>query len=104
MARSGHYGVYCLDAQNLDARPSKPSPKWFLNTLQSALNINLNQTAKTTVEAIASIVSHLNHPVILLDNYELLAPLDNWFRQEFLPQLPAQTLIVLASRHSPALA
>jgi GTPase SAR1 family protein len=42
--------------------------------------------------------------VLLLDTYELMAPLDDWLRDEFLPQLPDQTLVILAGRHPPSTA
>jgi hypothetical protein len=40
--------------------------------------------------------------VLLLDTYELMAPLDDWLRDEFLPHLPEQTLVVLAGRYPPS--
>ncbi len=40
--------------------------------------------------------------LLLLDSYELLAPLDDWLREEFLPGLPAGTLVVIGSRQPPA--
>jgi hypothetical protein len=40
--------------------------------------------------------------VVLVDTYELLADLDDWFRRDLLPRLPADTLVVLAGRHPPA--
>jgi hypothetical protein len=40
--------------------------------------------------------------VLLIDTYETLAPLDEWLREVFLPQLPETTLIVMAGRHSPS--
>ena len=42
--------------------------------------------------------------VLLVDTYELLAPLDNWLRQALLPLLPAQTLVVIAGRDESAAA
>jgi hypothetical protein len=42
--------------------------------------------------------------VILIDTYELLAPLDGWLRESFLPQLPSNVLVVLAGRNRPDLA
>ena len=39
--------------------------------------------------------------VLLLDTAELLAPVEDWLREQFLPSLPAGTLIVLATRHAP---
>lgn len=42
--------------------------------------------------------------VLFVDTYELIAPLDNWLRQHFFPQLPPHVLIVLAGRQPPAAA
>lgn len=39
--------------------------------------------------------------VLLVDAYELLAPLDEWLRTWLLPRLPAGTLTVLAGRRPP---
>jgi hypothetical protein len=42
--------------------------------------------------------------VLLVDTYELLAPLDEWLRETLLPQLPAGSLVVIAGRHEPGTA
>ncbi|WP_033344043.1 ATP-binding protein [Catenuloplanes japonicus] len=42
-----------------------------------------------------------DRPVLLIDTYELLAPVDDWVREQYLPSLPADTLVVLAGRHAP---
>lgn len=42
--------------------------------------------------------------VLLVDGYELLSPLDRWFRTEFLPTRPAGALTVVAGREAPAAA
>jgi len=39
--------------------------------------------------------------VIMFDAAERLQPADSWLREEFLPALPAETLVVIASRRSP---
>jgi hypothetical protein len=41
-------------------------------------------------------------PVLLIDGYELLAPLDGWFRGEIIPARPAGSVTVLAGRAAPA--
>jgi hypothetical protein len=73
--------VIYLDARNFD-----PTPDAFREYLNSH---------RSPVEALAE---HPGRQVVLLDTYELLAPLDNWLREVFLPQLPEQVLVVLASR------
>ncbi|HYB47055.1 MAG TPA: ATP-binding protein [Streptosporangiaceae bacterium] len=40
--------------------------------------------------------------LLVVDSYELLAPLDEWLREELLPGLPAGVLVVIASRQLPA--
>ena len=42
--------------------------------------------------------------VLPVDGYELLAPLDGWFRTQFLPARPAGALTVVAGREAPAAA
>ncbi|MCA2216967.1 ATP-binding protein [Jidongwangia harbinensis] len=40
-------------------------------------------------------------PVLLIDTYELLEPIDDWFREEYLPSLPAGGVVVIAGRRAP---
>ena len=40
-------------------------------------------------------------PLLLIDTYEALAPLDLWLRDVFLPRLPQGALVVLAGRTAP---
>ncbi|HEY5788414.1 MAG TPA: ATP-binding protein [Microlunatus sp.] len=42
--------------------------------------------------------------VLLVDGYELLTPLDRWFRTQFLPARPAGAVTVVAGREAPAAA
>ena len=39
---------------------------------------------------------------VLIDTYELLGPLDDWVREQFVPGLPADTVVVLAGRDAPS--
>lgn len=80
----------------LDARNLEPTTAAFLGSLCLALGIDPSQAP---VEALTQ---RSGRVVILVDTYELLAPLDDWLRNVFLPQLPDQVLTVLASRHAPA--
>lgn len=79
-----------VSAGYLDARNVEPSPDGFLLALRLALGVPL--------EALAGEARR----VLLIDTYELLAPLDNWLREVLLPQLPENLLVVLASRNPPA--
>ncbi|WP_306208201.1 AAA family ATPase [Actinoplanes sp. RD1] len=42
-----------------------------------------------------------DRPVLLIDTYELLSPVDDWVREHYLPALPGDSLIVLAGRQAP---
>lgn len=39
--------------------------------------------------------------VLLVDGYELLAPIDAWLRDDFIPGLPAEAVVVVAGREPP---
>lgn len=39
--------------------------------------------------------------VLLIDTYELLEPMDDWVREQYLPSLPASCLVVIAGRRGP---
>jgi hypothetical protein len=41
-------------------------------------------------------------PVLLIDGYEQLSPIDAWLRGDFVPALPADAVVVLAGREPPA--
>ncbi len=79
----------------MDARNIEASPEAFVGALQLALNIAPPMMPLAVLEA-----DERRH-VILIDTYELLAPLDTWLREVFLPQLPADTLITVADRRPP---
>ncbi len=87
-----------LNALNIDARNIEASPESFLTAL--GMTLGLAPTASPQ-EALAA---QGGRQVILVDTYELLAPLDDWLRESFLPELPQGTLFVTASRHAPNLA
>lgn len=42
-------------------------------------------------------------PAIFLDGYEALQGLEAWLREDFIPRLPAGSIVVIASRHPPSL-
>ncbi|HBY98720.1 MAG: hypothetical protein M5U01_38735 [Ardenticatenaceae bacterium] len=85
-------------AISIDARNIEPAPDAFLNVLTSAMGL---VPGESPVQALAA--ASRRH-VILLDTFETLAPLDSWIRDIFLPQLPENTLVVLAGRQPPSTA
>lgn len=82
----------------VDGRNLEPAAESFLSTIRSIMGLKESDSDKQAIAA------QLSKTVILLDTYETLAPLDAWLREEFLPQLPDNTLIAIASRHPPAAA
>lgn len=81
-----------LDARHLDA-----TPDGFLTALQMALDLPPAQAPLDAVGAMPGLV-------LLIDTCELLAPLDAWLRDLFLPQLPERALVVMAGRQQPTAA
>jgi hypothetical protein len=79
-----------LDGRNLD-----PTPSSFLLALHQAMGVEEAGVHSAIVEWPAT-------GVLLIDTYETLAPLDGWLRETFLPQLPGQSLVVIAGRNTPA--
>lgn len=79
----------------LDGRGLDPSPQAFSSALRRALGLD---EAGSPLEALAQ----APRSVLLIDTYETLAPLDAWLREDFFPQLPGQSLVVMAGRTPPA--
>lgn len=88
-----HVNTIYLDARNID-----PTPESFIDALKVILNL------ETSESPLQKLVSQNERQVILIDTYEVLTPLDQWLREVFLPQLPENTLIVIASRQAPSAA
>lgn len=81
----------------LDGRQLDPSPESLLDALRVALGL---EPGAAPVEALAGRPRF----VLLIDTYELLAPLDPWVREGLLASLPDSVLTVIAGRAPPALA
>jgi AAA ATPase domain len=79
----------------LDARTVPPNPAGFRSALAASLG------AADADAAMAELRSG-GRRVLLLDTYELLEPLDDWVREQLLPDLPADALVVIAGRHPPS--
>lgn len=85
-----------VPATLLDARTFEPAPESFLAVLRQALGAGPDESPAF------ALADRGERHVILLDTYEFLAPLDNWLREIFLPQLPENVLVVMAGRNPPA--
>jgi hypothetical protein len=77
----------------MDARDLNPTPDMFQAVLSKMLQA-------------ANIFDHLEKLetkfVLFVDTYELIAPIDDWLRTVFLPQMPDNVLTVLAGRRQPS--
>ncbi len=95
------FATLCQQAQLpvifVDARYIEPSPDSFANALWQAMNL------EPGISPLQALLNHAGRQVILIDTYETLTSLEEWLCQTFLPQLPDDTLIVLAGRHPPSL-
>ncbi|HET9139875.1 ATP-binding protein [Actinophytocola sp.] len=79
-------GTQCL---GVDGRDIGATPTDFVTALGAELGV-----AGDPVEALAA----SGPAVLLVDTFEALSELEDWFREEFLPRLPAQLLVVTAGR------
>ena len=96
-----HCETAAIPYARIDARQIEAAPDSFLSALRSAMAI---EPTADVVEAIAAALTQaeLSRYVLFIDTYEQLDALDNWLHQRFIPQLPAQALVVLAGRQPPA--
>jgi len=78
----------------LDARNTDPSPDLFLSALHFAMGLSPQDSP------LEVLTSQVGRCVLLIDTYERIESLDEWLREAFIPQLPANTLTVLTGRHS----
>ncbi|HEX5165148.1 MAG TPA: ATP-binding protein [Thermomicrobiales bacterium] len=83
-------------AFRIDGRNVDPSPPGFLRAVRHALQ--LDDGAPSVIE------DWPPGSVLLIDTYEMLESLDEWLREVFLQQLPAETIVVIAGRNPPAAA
>jgi hypothetical protein len=79
---------------HVDGRNIQSSPPGFLSAMSYALGLEAESRAPW---------SHWpQNGVLLIDTYEALTSLDAWLRETCLPQLPAQSMVVIAGRDPPA--
>ena len=79
-----------VKAITLDSRNIQPTPDGLLRALREATGAD------------DPLVALPERHILLIDTYELLAPIDAWLRGQFMPQLPTRAMAVLAGRSAPA--
>jgi hypothetical protein len=77
-----------------DGRDINAAPQHFTSALQMLL-----QTGGDVFDALQGKGEKL---VLFIDTYEKLTPIDDWLRQEFLPQMPDNVLTVISGRKAPS--
>lgn len=98
-ARTSDFPVYFVDGHHLEA-----TPEAFLRALCVSLNIPISENA--TRDGVLEVLqryleARTRRVVIFVDTIEVLAPLELWWREEFLPALPENVFLVLAGRKAP---
>jgi hypothetical protein len=74
----------------LDARHFEPSPPGFTAAVRGAGGLENDEDLGVGFAAQG------RRTVVLVDTYEMAALLDDWLRERFLPELPADAVVVLA--------
>jgi hypothetical protein len=77
---------------HLDGWHLEPNPPAFTTAVQQATGAPIGAPIFTNWPP---------NSVLLIDTYETLTTLDTWLRATFLPQMPGDTLIVIAGRQTP---
>ncbi len=77
----------------LNSRDIEPSPDRLLKALAGELGL------ADKSEVIPFLAELPGRRVILLDTFEALEALEGWLRDAFIPQLPGDTIVVLAGRN-----
>ncbi|MFN8442033.1 MAG: AAA family ATPase [Caldilineaceae bacterium] len=91
IAQQGEATTIYLDGRNIEA-----SPAGFLASMNNVFGANTEENSFSLLERQSQRV------VLLIDTYEYLSSLDTWLRDLFLPQIPANALVVIAGRNPPA--
>ena len=82
----------------IDCRTVEPTVQGLLTELSDALGQPL-LTVEEVGERLASFDERI---VIALDTYEVFRLMDTWIRQVFIPSLPVNTRVAIASRNPPS--
>ncbi|GAA6622993.1 AAA family ATPase [Scytonema sp. NUACC26] len=80
----------------IEGRNLEPAPASFLSVLRSLLNL------QDTDSPLQILGESSDRTIVFLDTYENISALDEWLREEFLPQLSSETLVVFSGRNSPS--
>ena len=82
-----------VTALRIDMREVDPVPPAFRGALAARLGCGPDDVERALADG--------RRRVLLIDTYEQAGALDLWLRDRFLPELPAETLVVIAGRDVP---
>lgn len=85
-----------VPSMTLDGRSVEATPESLLQALRQTLALPVEDSPVDALGATSE------RRVLLIDTFEMLAPLDRWLRDTFLPELPEHILVVLAGREPPS--
>src|SRR5262245_8682359 len=80
---------------HVDARSIEASPRGLLHAVADAMGLD-------DADAALDRLAREDALVLTLDSVDVLAPIEPWFRQKFLPLLPARGVVVMAGRQPPS--
>jgi hypothetical protein len=82
-----------VTAARIDAGQLAATPEAILSAVAEVVDVPIGQTAD---------LSSLGRWVLMIDTFEVLAPIESWFRESFLAALPSQVTVVVAGREAPS--
>lgn len=83
---------------HLDGREINAHPSSFMEALHTKLQLRPFEDVFSYLDKLTA------RHVLFIDTYEKLFPIDDWFRQSFLPQLPTHFTTVIMGRNPPSIA
>jgi hypothetical protein len=86
----------------VDARDVEPHPVAFMEALRMALG-RAPGPAGGSGDVFELLAQLPGRAVLFIDTFEKIAPIDDWVRTDFLPQLPDSILTVITGRSAPSL-
>lgn len=73
----------------VDGRDLAPTPAAIVDVLEGHLHTSGTEPVGSQDERV----------VLVLDTFEMLQPLDDWFRTDLVPRLPASAITIISGRH-----
>lgn len=87
-----------VDSLRVDARDVEPTPDGVLRALAAGLDLPLQEA---TLARVSERFARAPRRLLVIDTFEHLVHLDAWLRDSLLPELPEQTVVLIATREAP---